>query len=269
MEAKDWCRKSSSIALKVNAALAEKKIPKQELAARLGVTPQYVSRIVKGGENLTLETITRLEQALGISFREEQKLSFSRRDCSRVFPSFQTYPQQAANPQIRLRKDLVFEDNIPEEIDPARLKVSYRTSTVLQLPDRLNSGVGPGESGSNRDTSASPRNTAASDPGPDAPCGLMSVSVYVQYQYASRICVDLELRLDFSEEKLASFVKAVPGGNCECADGFLERRLFEACATARGFLAGLVAHTGLKKFPLPDYSEEELMMCNGISEVTA
>ena len=65
MEANDWTRKSSLIALKVNAALDRLKLTKQELASRLGVSPQYVSRIVKGGENLTLETVARLEKALG------------------------------------------------------------------------------------------------------------------------------------------------------------------------------------------------------------
>ena len=32
----------------------------------MNVTPQYVNNIVKGRENLTLETIAKLEKALGI-----------------------------------------------------------------------------------------------------------------------------------------------------------------------------------------------------------
>ncbi|MBO8474463.1 MAG: helix-turn-helix transcriptional regulator, partial [Bacteroidetes bacterium] len=35
------------------------------LADKMGVKAQYISRIVKGTENLTLETISKLEKALG------------------------------------------------------------------------------------------------------------------------------------------------------------------------------------------------------------
>lgn len=38
-----------------------------ELATKVGVSPQQVSKIVKGKENLSLETITKLEAALGIN----------------------------------------------------------------------------------------------------------------------------------------------------------------------------------------------------------
>lgn len=47
--------------------MRELKMTQQSLAAKTGYTQQYISKILKGKENLTLETISRLEEALGIS----------------------------------------------------------------------------------------------------------------------------------------------------------------------------------------------------------
>lgn len=59
-----WRPKAVSIAFTVLALLDKKGISKQELAAKMNVKPQYVSRIVKGKANLTLETLVKIEQAL-------------------------------------------------------------------------------------------------------------------------------------------------------------------------------------------------------------
>lgn len=59
-----WRSKAVSIAFTVLALLDQKGISKQELAAKMNVKPQYVSRIVKGKANITLETIVKLERAL-------------------------------------------------------------------------------------------------------------------------------------------------------------------------------------------------------------
>lgn len=62
-----WLNKSADIALKVLRALREKGMTQKDLAEKLNVSPQQVSKIVKGNENLTLETITKLECVLGVS----------------------------------------------------------------------------------------------------------------------------------------------------------------------------------------------------------
>jgi len=67
---RNWLRKSQLIALKVLNALDERGMSKKELAELLDVTPQQVSKIVKGSENLTLETISKLENALNITIME-------------------------------------------------------------------------------------------------------------------------------------------------------------------------------------------------------
>lgn len=62
-----YLEKSTRIALSVLAILRERNMTKQELADRMGVSAQFVSKIVRGNENLTLETITKIEKALDCS----------------------------------------------------------------------------------------------------------------------------------------------------------------------------------------------------------
>ncbi|PWN06848.1 helix-turn-helix transcriptional regulator [Rhodohalobacter mucosus] len=66
-ENRDWLVKSKRIALRVLGVLKERGMQQKELAEKLGVSKQQVSKIVKGKENLTLETISKLEKALEIS----------------------------------------------------------------------------------------------------------------------------------------------------------------------------------------------------------
>jgi ribosome-binding protein aMBF1 (putative translation factor) len=63
---REWLKRSSTIAIKVLDALKAQGLTQKDLAERLDVSPQYINKIVKGEENLTLETITNLELALGI-----------------------------------------------------------------------------------------------------------------------------------------------------------------------------------------------------------
>lgn len=62
-----WLKKSRAIAFRVLDALKAKKMTQVQLAKLLDVSPQQVNKIVKGRENLTLETISKLEDALSIS----------------------------------------------------------------------------------------------------------------------------------------------------------------------------------------------------------
>jgi ribosome-binding protein aMBF1 (putative translation factor) len=65
-ENKAWLRKSQAIALKILTHIRANSISQKELAERLNVAPQQVNRWVKGGENFTLDTISKIEIALGI-----------------------------------------------------------------------------------------------------------------------------------------------------------------------------------------------------------
>lgn len=75
-ENKAWLDISFAIAVKIMSALKANKtaniFPKtqKELAKAMFCTPQYVNKLLKGSENLQLETITKIEQILNISLIE-------------------------------------------------------------------------------------------------------------------------------------------------------------------------------------------------------
>ncbi len=74
-----WIRKSINVALKVLDVLEEKGMTQSQLAEKLGVSRQQVSKIVKGQENLTIETISKLEVALGVKLGHVLDGEFDRR----------------------------------------------------------------------------------------------------------------------------------------------------------------------------------------------
>jgi transcriptional regulator with XRE-family HTH domain len=63
---KFWIRKSSDIALRMLDALDDLGWNKARLAKEMGVSPQQVSKYVRGEENFKLETLCKLEQTLGV-----------------------------------------------------------------------------------------------------------------------------------------------------------------------------------------------------------
>ncbi len=63
---KKWLQRSQAVALVVLRTLREKGITQKDLASLIEVSPQQVNKWVKGKENFTFDTITRLEDALGI-----------------------------------------------------------------------------------------------------------------------------------------------------------------------------------------------------------
>lgn len=62
-----WLDRSATLAANILQTLRERNLSQKELAEKLGVSPQHVNSILKGTENLTLETIGKLENALGIN----------------------------------------------------------------------------------------------------------------------------------------------------------------------------------------------------------
>ncbi|MCH4896102.1 XRE family transcriptional regulator [Marinilabiliaceae bacterium JC040] len=66
----NWLEKSAKIAIVILRHLRKNNISQIELAKRLNVSAQYVNKILKGRENLSLETISKLESALNIDLIE-------------------------------------------------------------------------------------------------------------------------------------------------------------------------------------------------------
>lgn len=65
-ENRRWLRYSGYIALKVKNRLEELNMSQKELAEKMNCSPQYVSKLLKGSENLTLDTISKLEECLDL-----------------------------------------------------------------------------------------------------------------------------------------------------------------------------------------------------------
>jgi len=65
-ENEQWLRYSRAITIRVLKAMDEKGITQSILAANMGCTQQYVSNLLRGNSNMTLDTIARLEIALKI-----------------------------------------------------------------------------------------------------------------------------------------------------------------------------------------------------------
>lgn len=63
---RSWLRHSQRIAMMMLDKMEEMKISQKQLAELMGCSQQYISKVLKGQENLSLETITKIEGCLGI-----------------------------------------------------------------------------------------------------------------------------------------------------------------------------------------------------------
>jgi ribosome-binding protein aMBF1 (putative translation factor) len=86
IENEAWLDKSAMIALRILREIRRQKpingMTQKVLAERMGVSPQYINKLVKGQENLTLETIASIEKVLGISLIEIPSIKVTSRVCS-------------------------------------------------------------------------------------------------------------------------------------------------------------------------------------------
>ena len=48
---------------------------RKQLAEKMNCSPQYISKVLKGHENLSLETLSKIEMALGISIIKEEPIT--------------------------------------------------------------------------------------------------------------------------------------------------------------------------------------------------
>lgn len=65
-ENKAWLQHSQRIAVKLLSFMKRENLTQNAMAKRMDCTQQYVSKILRGNENLTLETLSKLEEAMGI-----------------------------------------------------------------------------------------------------------------------------------------------------------------------------------------------------------
>ena len=62
----DWVCHSQAIAATMSDRMEELGMTQRVVAEKMNCTQQYVSKVLKGRENLSLETLCKIENALGI-----------------------------------------------------------------------------------------------------------------------------------------------------------------------------------------------------------
>lgn len=67
---REWLRYSQRIAMMMLDKMDELGLTQKSVAQRMGCSQQYISRVLKGTENLSIETISKIEDALNLSILE-------------------------------------------------------------------------------------------------------------------------------------------------------------------------------------------------------
>lgn len=62
-----WLRWSRQLAITLIGYMQDHGMKRTDLASKLGVSPQYVSKLLSGTENLSFKSIANIEDKLGIS----------------------------------------------------------------------------------------------------------------------------------------------------------------------------------------------------------
>jgi ribosome-binding protein aMBF1 (putative translation factor) len=112
-DSKAWLQKSQAVALKILRSLRIKGISQKDLAEKLNVTPQQVNKWVKGTENFTFETISKIEMALNIELMNITMVS----------------ERQVEKNTISFRKDMSFEYD--KTVVPTN---NYGTAKIVKMP---------------------------------------------------------------------------------------------------------------------------------------
>jgi len=68
---KSWLRYSQAVAIKMLDKMEALGLTQKDLAERMGCSQQYVSKVLKGRENLSIETLSKIEVALDLKLLTE------------------------------------------------------------------------------------------------------------------------------------------------------------------------------------------------------
>lgn len=99
--------KSAMIATKILQVIRAKGLTQSDLARELNISPQQVSKVVKGQENLTLDTIDKLEFVLGIELISVPKYSNSSEINVATFNAFVQQPSAEKTFRVTKKSQLV------------------------------------------------------------------------------------------------------------------------------------------------------------------
>ena len=65
--------------------MKEQGLTQKALAERMNCTQQYVSKILKGKENMSLDTLSKLEDALGINLILDEQVAYPNMVAEEIF----------------------------------------------------------------------------------------------------------------------------------------------------------------------------------------
>lgn len=71
MANKSWLRYSQRIAMMMLDRMEELHMSQKQLSELMGCSQQYVSKVLKGQENLSLETLSKIERCLNLQIISE------------------------------------------------------------------------------------------------------------------------------------------------------------------------------------------------------
>jgi len=71
-----WLRHSEKIAVKVLLQMKQEGLTQKALAERMDCTQQYISKILKGKENMSLDTLSKLEDALSTNLINDEQVVY-------------------------------------------------------------------------------------------------------------------------------------------------------------------------------------------------
>ena len=72
---KSWLRYSQQIAMMMLDRMEELHMSQKQLAELMGCSQQYVSKVLKGQENLSLETLSKIERCLNLQIIAKSELT--------------------------------------------------------------------------------------------------------------------------------------------------------------------------------------------------
>ena len=95
---KNWLRYSQFIAIRMLSRMDELHLTQAVLAEKMQCSQQYVSKVLKGKENLSLETISKIESALDMDLIKSALSYVEEYNC------FEPEPSNVAEPPIKYSK---------------------------------------------------------------------------------------------------------------------------------------------------------------------
>ncbi|MEI7502686.1 MAG: helix-turn-helix transcriptional regulator [Paludibacter sp.] len=101
-ENRSWLKRSQAVAIKVLSTLRERGLSQKDLAEKLSVSPQQVNKWLKGKENFTFETVSKIEDALTIQLMSIT--GFETKQESSVQIKEVKYPQRGSYTPSEIRR---------------------------------------------------------------------------------------------------------------------------------------------------------------------